>query len=316
MGNELKKVAEAIKKAKTIGLMTHVRGDGDAFGSLLGLRNIIERLNKTAIVISNEALPNYLKYLKAEANYKPTKFLPKIDLLIILDVANKKRMTVPAIFDKFTKNGTKTVLVDHHAEGDIYGDCDLVWRKTDISSTAEMVYWLAKELKINFNRSTAQYLLWGIDTDTYFLSNPNVFPSTNKAREELLASGANNEEIRENLKATSPTANADFLKLVTGRGEIDKDNNLMGTYITLHDLKKFGYKPGSSSTVANYLDYNNDSKIVLVAEQRSPNIIKVSMRANKSNANVASLCSYFGGGGHVKAAGFEVRGKLQEILKK
>lgn len=316
MGNELAKASGAIRKAKVIGLMTHVRGDGDAFGSLLALRNIIEKLNKRTVIFSDEALPGYLTYLKTGARYKPTRFFAKVDLLIILDVASKNRMTVPAVFDRCTKRDIETLLIDHHAEGDIYGECDLVWRKTDTSSTAEMVYWLARELNVALDNVTAQYLLWGIDTDTYFLSNPNVFPSTNEAREELLKVGAKNEEIRENLKATSPTANADFLGMITGRAKIDAGNNIMGSYITLKDLKKFGYKPGSSSTIANYLDYHNDSKIVLVAEQRTPDIIKVSMRSNKSKANVASLSSYFGGGGHVKAAGFEVRGRLEDLLKK
>jgi phosphoesterase RecJ-like protein len=44
-------------------------------------------------------------------------------------------------------------------------------------------------------------------------------------------------------------------------------------------------------------------------------MIKVSMRSNKSGADVSSLCSFFGGGGHVKAAGFEIYGKLEEILR-
>lgn len=316
MRNELRNICSVINEAKVIGLMTHVRGDGDAFGSLMGLRNAIEKLNKEVVIFSDEALPDYLTYLKKEADYRPTKFFTKVDLLIILDVASKNRMTLPAIFDRSSKKGIKTLLIDHHAEGDIYGECGMVWRKTDISSTAEMVYWLCKELEVKFDRMTAQYLLWGIDTDTYFLSNPNVFPSTNESRAELLAAGANNEEIRENLKATSPTANADFLGMITERAKMDKENKVMGSYITLKDLRKFGYKPGSSSTIANYLDYHNDSKIVLVAEQRTPDIIKVSMRSNKSRANVSSLCSFFGGGGHVKAAGFEIRGKLEDVLKR
>jgi phosphoesterase RecJ-like protein len=312
--SDLARVAKEIKGADLIGLMTHQSGDGDAFGALLGLRNILEKLNKKIVLFSNEPLPKYLEYLGSEVGYQYVDEYRKVDLLIGLDLSEKKRFTVPEVFDKAKEVGIQTLVIDHHTDGEIHTSAEVVWQKTDISSTAEMVYWLAVDLNVELDKLTAQLLLWGIETDTYFLSNPNVFESTETARADLLALGAKTEEIKENVKLASPTSNEEFMKVVRSRTVKDSARNLTFTYVTSADKERYSINTPVSSAVANLLDYQEKSGVVLVAEQRADNIIKISMRSNHSEVDVAEIAKKYGGGGHVKAAGFEIEGKVEDFI--
>lgn len=312
MKNDLKKVVNEVEGASTIGLMTHVSGDGDAFGALLGLRNVLEKLGKKVILFSNESLPDYLIHLKKEAQYKPTSRYKSMDLLIGLDLPSIKRFTVPAIFEKARNLGVRTLIIDHHTDGDLHQVVDTVWQKTDISSTSEMVYWLAEEMGVELDKTTAQLLLWGLETDTYFLENQNVFKTTHHAQKALWGYGANTEDIKENTKKTSPSQNAILMARILPR-MVNKDG-VVYTYITAEDKKKSKVREAISSAISNYLDYHYKPRVSFVAEQRAKGIIKVSMRSNHSDVDVSEICKKYGGGGHVRASGFELTGQVEDFI--
>jgi phosphoesterase RecJ-like protein len=314
--SDLLKVIGAINGAPTIGLMTHVHGDGDAFGSLLALRDILESLGKKVIIFSNEALPKYLEYRREEARYNPIGSYRAVDLFIGVDVAGKKRFTIPEIFDTAKEKGVKTLIIDHHAEGDIYPFVDFAWQKTDISSTAEMIYWLAVELGVKFDKTLAEFLLWGIETDTYFLSNKNVFATTKKARASLLNYGASTEDIKANTKAVSPTSNTDFMLAVHDRMIENKAEKLIFTYVTVEDRERFGFETPVSSAVASNLEYEYHPRVSTVIEQATPKVIKVSMRSNHSEVDVAKIAASYHGGGHLRAAGFEMEGDAERDFER
>lgn len=308
-------ILKEIRRAKKIGLMTHINGDGDAFGSLLGLRNILEFLGKNTVIFSNEPLLTFMEYLKDEARYFSTEEFESIDLLILLDVGVEKRLTCPKVFRTAKEKGVKTAVIDHHAEGDLYDSVDVVCRVIDISSTSEIVFWLSEELGLKLDKVTAEFLLFGIETDTNFLTNPNtVNKTTYTAKSILLKYGAKTKKIKESIKEGSSLNNLKFLGEILKKSVMNKKTGLVATYITEEDLNKYQVEPGVSSAVASFLDQTKNAKIVLVAEQRDKNVIKVSMRSNNSNANVAEIAAYFGGGGHVKAAGFELEGRLEDFI--
>ena len=53
-GNQLSKIVETIRSAKTVLLATHVFPDGDALGSLIGLAHILEGLGKKVVMYCDE----------------------------------------------------------------------------------------------------------------------------------------------------------------------------------------------------------------------------------------------------------------------
>lgn len=310
----LKRAIFEIESAQKIGLMTHVNGDGDAFGSLIGLQKILKEFGKETLIFSSEPLLKEMEYLKNELDYNPSSRSEKIDLLIMLDVGVEKRLVCPEVYKSAKESGTRTLIIDHHAEGDMYDSVTSICRKVDVSSTSELVFWISQEMGLRLNKTIAELLLFGIETDTNFLKNPNtVNKTTYMAKSILLKYGARVKKIKESVLEGSSINNLKFLGTIVTRAKMSPDG-VMATFITSNDLRRFKIDPGSSSSISNFLDQTKDAKIVLVAEQRAEDKIKVSMRSNNSNANVAEIASFFGGGGHVKAAGFEVEGDLVKIL--
>lgn len=314
MKGSLQKVIKLIGGARVIGLMTHTNGDGDAFGSLLALRDLLEAMGKKVILFSNEPLPKYLEYRKKEASYNPERDYRKVDLLIGLDVSAVKRFSMPKIFESAKSKGVPTIVIDHHCEGDIYDKVTVAWRRTEVSSTAEMVYWLAKDLGIDISKRTAEFILWGLETDTYFLSNPNVFDSTEKVRQDLWQLGASTEDIKRETKAASITSNEEFMKFVEKKLVTINERNIVYICLTAKDKSDFDICEPISSNLANYFEYFRKPKVMIVVEQRTPETIKVSMRSNLSDVDVSKIAATYGGGGHVKAAGFEVEGTVEEFV--
>ncbi|MDD3481148.1 MAG: DHH family phosphoesterase [Patescibacteria group bacterium] len=304
-----------IEKAKKIGIMTHVRGDGDAFGSLLGLKNILEELDKKVIIFSNEKPGKHLEFIMEMVTYEPASQYEPIDLLIVTDVSTLSRLTCPEVFREAKKNGTRVMDIDHHAEGDIYGSIDVLIKDENISSAAELVFWLSEALSMRLDRTTAELLLIGIETDTNFLQNSNtVNKTTFKAKAELLKSGARIESLVRKLSQSTTIDDLKFRGIVLGRAKLNHKYQTLTTYITREDHKEYGLEVGISSAIASLLDQTRDAGVVVVIEERDEKTLKVSLRSNNSNVNVAELASFFGGGGHVKAAGFEIEAKVAELI--
>lgn len=315
MKTDFTEVIREIEVAQTIGVMTHFRGDGDAFGSLLGLKNILEKLDKEVILFSNEEPGKHLEFVKELTDYSPVCEYESLDLLIITDASTFGRLTCPEVFRKAQQDKVPIIIIDHHAEGDIYERVDHVIKKEETSSASELIFWLSEALAMRLDRNTAELLLVGIETDTNFLQNPNtVNKTTFKAKAELLKYGARIESLVKRLENTTTISDLKFQGMVLNRARLSKRYGILATYITLSDHEKYGLEPGISSAIASLLDRTRDARVVIVAEEREEGKIKVSLRSNNSNVNVAKLASFFGGGGHVKAAGFEVEGKILDII--
>lgn len=313
---DFKPAIELIKKSNKVGIITHFNSDGDAIGSSLALRDVLNILGKKAIIFSNEDIKHEVKFLNLITEYNREEKYKDIDALIMLDTSIKKRLTCPTILEKVRKDDKKLIIIDHHKETSSDEMADASIKISEISSTSEILFWLFKEMKIKLTRNIIECLLVGIETDTSFLNNPSTKESTIRARKELIKLGGRGDFIVQNIKSHNPMfSNVEFLKEVNNRVVVNKDTNIVSCYIKIEDQKNFGIDSGISSIVANYLDAEYDSSFVLVAEQREKNKVKVSMRSNKSGLDVSKLASFFGGGGHKQAAGFEYKGKISDLLK-
>lgn len=314
MEKNLAKVKQEIEKAERIGLMTHVRGDGDAFGSMLGLRNILEMLGKEVIIFSNEEIIRGLDKVGFDLRYNPQDKYEDIDALVLLDLTNKSRVTIPEVLNGALDNKVPILVLDHHQTGDISEIATATVFEPESSSASEVVYKLAGEFGMKINKEIATYLLVGVETDTQFLRTKNTNTQSMGIKSELLKSGARIKPVLEEIYQATPINNLKFLGTVLERIHYNEEIGLVSSYVLFSDYQKHGIKPGSSSGVANYIDQTKEGKIVAVAEELEGGKVKVSMRSNGSDIDVEKIAKSYGGGGHIKAAGFEVDGKIEDFM--
>jgi len=312
----LTEIATALGSAQRVALMGHHGGDSDCFGAMFGLKLGLESLGKQVEIISPEDFPESLSYL---FYYFPgsvdTKYVPNRDLLMLVDTSEVNRLEAPEIFTKYKDEGVGLALLDHHVHGGLQEIVDYAHVDTAVSSTSELAYQLLSELKVNIDKNMATCLLAGIIGDTSSFQNQNTTEASFAVASELMRKGARLNNIVSN---TFGGKDVDVLKIwgiAMDRLWFDKKYGIVTTYLTLGDIKGFGLSSEAVKGIINYLNSIKGAKIVMLITEEEEGVIKVSLRTRDEHVNVAELAKNFGGGGHVKAAGFSFPGSLKTLTE-
>jgi len=309
----MKKVIEAIKKFNTFLITAHINLEGDSLGSQLAMKELLQRLGKTAYIVDSDAVPEHYKFLpKAdEVSNKIDKTLG-FDAALILDCPTLKR--IGKVRDLLSKD--KFVInVDHHISNEKFGTVN--WVEPNASSAGEMVYKLFKEMDIPLTKEIALCLYIAILTDTGSFNYDNTSSATHEIAGELLGYGLDPALVSENVYERRSVADIKFLGLVLSTLRVNKAGDVAYLEITKKMLKETGADVSKSEGFVNYARSIDKVRIAILFRE-DPILegrINVSFRS-KGDVDVNGLASCFGGGGHVKASGCVMEGGLEEVEKK
>ncbi|HOJ00557.1 MAG TPA: bifunctional oligoribonuclease/PAP phosphatase NrnA [Anaerolineaceae bacterium] len=296
------RIWQKIDAAESIILVTHVRPDGDAVGSVLGFAEALRGYGKEVHIAFEETLPVRFRFL--EEKEKPTS-ISTSGLTVTVDCADQARM--PKIFAKKKID----INIDHHATNTQFGDLNYV--DAEAAATAEIISDLLLDWNIPITSSAASALLMGIITDTIGFRTPNTTPHTLRTAAKLSELGANLSEIYQR-SLTDMTWEASLL-WGFALNKLQKEGKIIYTVITCEDRKRSGFTDRDDADLTNFLSSIQDAEIAILFNQQSEKSVKVSWRS-RSKVNVADLASQFGGGGHPAAAGAEMELSLQETQQK
>ncbi len=302
----LKKIVELINKSKEIALITHKSPDGDGFGSLLAMRLALLSKRHKVFVFCIDGPNSIYNFLPGILEIKEEFDFKKPDLLIFLDCAsfghagflNKKDFK-----NRFT---ISSINIDHHSTNEHFADYNLV--VTSVSSTSEIVYKILLELNVEIDKDIATCLLTGIYHDTGSFMHSNTSISNLNLASKLLLAGGRKRLIFRNIYTGKP------LKTLRLWGQIlaNIKQNVSGiTYsiITRKEMEELEATKEDLEGAVDLVRLVSGTKIALFVSEEE-GYIKGSLRTEKDNIDVSRLASVFGGGGHKKAAGFRIKGKL------
>ncbi|RJO59774.1 bifunctional oligoribonuclease/PAP phosphatase NrnA [Candidatus Parcubacteria bacterium] len=304
-----KQIHQAIEKANEILLIAHQKPDGDTLGANLAMANWLKSLGKHFHIFCLHPVPQHLRYLPLweHVQYTDTEIsrIP-FEAVIFIDSSNVAYAGAGAILEKL-KNHATIINIDHHASNPGFGDLNYV--DPDASSASEMIYRFFNYHQIQINRDIATCLLTGILTDTGGFSNLATTQSSMKIAGKLLGYGAKFRTIT-NHTVKNKTVNT--LKL-WGRA-LDRltrhADGIVSTVITQADLQEYEVTDEDLEGIANFLNALQDARIIMVLKEDPTGFVKVSLRTTQDGVDVTELANKFGGGGHQKAAGFSLPGKL------
>ena len=308
--NEFRQFKDRLDKAKKILLVVHKKPDGDTLGSGCALGGYLKKLGTDFKIFSASPLPAdfeflpFTDYITGDANA----WSKDLDLIIILDSSNLKYAGVDEEISRLNPRPF-LVNIDHHASNSLFGSANIV--KTDAASTTEIIYGFFRDLHIPLDADIATCLLNGMMTDTMTFHNAATTASVIEASSRLLAHGAKFRDISRHIFFNK---NLSVLKLWgKALANLSADNpwNIAVTFITQEDLKGAGLEENESTGLANFLN-TLDARAVMVLTEQSDGTLKGSLRTTRANVDVMSLAKFFGGGGHKKAAGFIVNGKIEK----
>lgn len=300
---------ETVSRASNLLLVTHKNPDGDAIGSITAMINYLHSLNKGYQAFCYDALPPNLEYLTHA--HEITHQLEKInrgnvDALILLDCSDLKYSGIGEYIHNLTSGGVPLINIDHHWQSD-YGDINIT--DSAAASTSLILYDLFNRLGVRINKSMATSLLAGILVDTNSFSNSAASSQSFAAAAALLSSGAG--YLLASRALFQPTDLRELKVWAKVLSRLAKNDKLKVAYTFLleDDSADDGQWPVDG--VANFFNHLGGVKLSLVLREKENREIKVSLRSNHERIDVAALARLCGGGGHKKAAGFSVRGRLE-----
>ncbi|MBU1089501.1 bifunctional oligoribonuclease/PAP phosphatase NrnA [Patescibacteria group bacterium] len=305
---EIAKLEDALLAAQRILLLTHRNPDGDAVGSLLALFLVLKRAGKSVTPACRDSVPASFRFLpeweKVVSEFEAENF----DLIIVLDCGDLHQTgfdeTKPQLFD----GSRKLVKIDHHSAASEFGEIQLV--DSRFCATSSILAQLFEKFQIPISPDVATCLLVGISTDTGSFRHSNTKPETLRLAARLLRKGANNSAIAKNIYRSTPLA---ALKL-WGNVLQNLKQTKEGVTLAVAQRKDFETTEAKTEDLAGVVDFVNavpDAKFSILLSERD-GLVKASLRTQHPDTDVAKIASAFGGGGHVKAAGFAVPGKLEK----
>ena len=305
----LDEILKEIKKSEKIVILTHESPDGDAIGSSLALKLMLEELGKNPDVI----IPEYSRlfnFLPQAAEIKKESEVKNYDLAISVDCATLKRVAKKEYFE----NAKKTIVIDHHGSNTMYGDLNFV---NPVSpACCETLAGIAEYFEIKMSKDIGTCIMTGIITDTGGFRHAGITPETFEFTANLIRIGVNVPQIYKKTLRTKTRANFELSKRVIERMELLEDEKVAFTYMNKKDEEEVGAEEGDHEGLVDIgMDIEGVEVSIFIRQKDEENAYKISMRS-ANDVNVSDICLMFGGGGHPKAAGALVQGNVEQVKEK
>lgn len=301
-------IKEEIEKAKDVVILTHECPDGDAVGSALAMYLTLKKLDKQVDVIIPE-YSNVFAFLPGADEIKKEGKEESYDLAISVDVTGIARMNG---FSKYFENAKTKIQIDHHQVNEMFADYNFV--NPASPACAQNLIFIIEQLGVEIDKEIGTCLLTGIITDTGGFKYEGVSAETFEFTSWLLTKGVNVSEVYKKVLQTKTRANFELRKLIMDRMEFLCDNKITFTYMTLEDEKNVGAEPGDHEGLVE-VGRDIEGVEVSIFIRETENGYKASLRSN-NYVNVSDVCIAFNGGGHIRAAGCNIYGSLEEVKQK
>ena len=299
---------EVMRGAESVAILGHVRPDGDCIGSCLALYNYIETYfpEIEAKVYLQDFMPEFLMLKNAdkiEHDYSEDKVF---DICFSLDSADKARH---GEYIKYFDTAKKTVGIDHHISNQGFAQEHLII--SDASATAEIMYELIG--KDHLTKEIAECLYLGIAHDTGVFQYSNASPKTFRAVADLLETGIDGSKIVDETFYQKSYVQNRILGKTLMESVLLMEGKVIVGVVSLEDMSVYGVTPKALDGIVSQLRYTRGVEVAIFLYELEQYRYKVSMRSN-GKVDVSKVAGYFGGGGHVKAAGCEISGTYDDII--
>lgn len=305
-----REVVAAIASLQSFAIITHVRPDGDAYGSLIAFGLALEGQDKRVALYCEDGMIDRYRFLPgAEKVQCPPKETPAVDALIALDCAAEKRLGAAS-------QGWDIrawLNIDHHESNERFGRINIV--DPHRPATGELLFELFKMAGWPVTPDIADNLFVAISTDTGSFRYRNTTPRTFEIAGELSRLGARIGDLSLACYGSFPMRRTKLLKEILQDLSLDCRDTLAYYRITQDMYRRTGARPEDTEGIIENIISTEGVELAVVFEERKNGTVKMSFRS-KGAVNVNAIARQFGGGGHPQAAGAELHGAIAEVQGK
>lgn len=304
----MKNLADQLEGINSVAIAGHVRPDGDCAGSCLGVYNYIKDcFHEIEVDVYLEEISEVFHFIK-NSNKIDSLFEKEkeYDLFIALDSGDKERLGAAV---KYFDSAKKTICIDHHISNTGFADINYILPKA--SSTCEIVYTLLEEDKVT--KATAEALYTGIAHDTGVFQYSNTSEFTMNIAGKLISKGIDFSKIIDETFYKKTYVQNQILGRALLESILLLDGQIIISALRKVDLDFYGVTSKDLEGIVSQLRVTEGVECAIFLYETGNHEYKVSMRST-DKVDVSRIASYFGGGGHKKAAGCTMAGTMHDVV--
>lgn len=312
---DFQKVIDLLSTAKKVLLVSHQRPDGDTLGATVALAIALHSRGVTVVPACIDAMPSRMTFI-SDLLPSGVKFVrefnkSEFECMVVQDAGASHMTGFHNVYPNFLDHSIPFINIDHHASNDNFGSINVVDAKA--SSATMITYKVIKALGVPFNKEIALALMAGIYNDTGGMQHSNTTQETFEIAADLAQYGVKVEDIARPLFKTSSMSQLRLWGYILEKARMN-DEQILSAVVTHEDLMKLEANAGDTGGIIDLLNTVPQSKFaLLLAEDKG--VVKGSLRTQRDEVNVSDLAAPFGGGGHKKASGFRVNGRLGKEIR-
>jgi len=308
---QLEEAAKFIEQHDDFLVVSHIQPDGDAASSTYATGWILSQLGKSFTMINEGVMPSKFCFLSGSdqiVNYSQKTPDRDYRAIISIDCADFSRMgKISTLFDE----QVQLLNIDHHPTNDRFGTCHLI--KDDAAATVQILYELAMYMKLTPDLAFADCIYTGLLTDTGGFRYSSTTPEVMQIGATLLKLGVQGSDIAEQVLERLTYAQTVLLQKALSTLAFAHDRKLAWIAVSLSDLESTGATSEDLDGLVNYPRNIEGVEVGMLFKEKTPGVIKVSLRS-AGKVDVAQIAQSLGGGGHVRASGCTVHGTLEEAV--
>lgn len=305
------KAEETLMQGNKIVIISHRSPDGDAVGSNLALRLGLEALGKKVVSACVDKVPDNSEWLPKGDTFVQDFDYYDFDVIVSVDCAAQKLMAFHEKKPEILQHIKPFVNFDHHITNDGFGSVNVV--QPQACSAAIILYDFFRYCGWRITRDVATCLLHGIYFDTGGMMHSNTTQEVFKVAGELMSMGADLKRISRELFHTTPVNQLRLWGRIMERAYVNEDGVTVSA-VNEEDYRVCGASSHDTGGVIDYLNAVPGTQYsILLSEDPEKGIVKGSLRTQREDVNLSDVAGQWGGGGHPKASGFGVPGKLRPV---
>ena len=307
-------VLTALSGKETAVLTTHINADGDGCGSEIALAAWLRASGTEAFIVNPTPVPQSFRFLVPDETWvvdstsaQAQELCDGADIAVVLDTGEVPRIgRVRPLID-----GLPTVVMDHHPSGDrmIEG---VSFRDSSASATGELVFDLIHRAGGPWSEIGDLAMYVAIMTDTGSFRFSNTTPTSLRIAAELVGRGVDPDETYRRIYGAVPRRRFHLLESSLALLEVDEEAGIAWMTVPADQFDALGAIPDDLEGMVDYPRSVEGVEVGLLFRQIPRKGIKVSFRSNGA-VNVNTLARQFGGGGHIRAAGALIEGRMDQV---
>lgn len=303
----LSEIAAALHSARSVAVAAHVRPDGDAVGSVLGLALSLRAQGKTVYALLEDGVPPNLRFLPEVATILTPPYADfQAEVALALDTSDHERLgdhTRAAL-----ARSPLLINIDHHGTNPGYGGLNHV----DAAQPAvgQIVYELLLAGGFPVTDAVRQHLFTAISTDTGSFQYSNTTARSHEIAAEMLRAGLDTARLARLIYQTQPVRRLELLRAMLNEMAFRADGRIASWQFTRALRESVQVQAGDTEGLIDTLRMIDTVVSAVIFEETADGRVRVSARSKDARLDVAAVCGQFGGGGHRMAAGARLDGPI------